>query len=36
MKGPLCALGIALATVASAFAQEDFPKDSAARIEVLT
>jgi len=30
-----CALGVAIAAVASAFAQENFPKDSAARIEAL-
>jgi hypothetical protein len=31
MKGLVTALGIALAVVAPASAQEDFPKDSAAR-----
>ena len=35
MKRLVCALGVAIAAVASALAQENFPKDSAARIEVL-
>ncbi len=35
MKGLVCALGIAVTMIASASAQEDFPKDSAARIEVI-
>lgn len=35
MKRLLCVLGIVAAGVAAAFAQEEFPKDSAARIEVI-
>jgi dienelactone hydrolase len=35
MKRLLCAIAIAAASVASAFAQQDFPRDSAATIEVI-
>jgi dienelactone hydrolase len=35
MKRLVCTLGVAIAAVASALAQENFPKDSAAGIEVL-